>query len=367
MQHRKQTPKQSLTDDGNNISTYPDASNNNNKNYETSSTMDIATESKRGKRRKSHCIHESLVVWIGVVVVTGIILVVYLTRRHETLTLLPWLRVVTLYPIYLCCYSCCRHMIQGRSMRQPPQQKQRQVPDDTMKKCLLPITLIITVVSAQLPPYIGTAIATMSIIAFSIITRPSPTTSMTTASTVRSKVTFVNVVLSMMFMITVLLVENFLIWVVSATFLPGQLATTAPPPLQDNGQRVLNYVFGTSLSLHKTEVVFLRRLLNTQWALVACVGTSFVLAEVYEKRRTLYGIANRALMTVGIARFIRTISFIVTVVPSQNQFCYTQRGFPYPVPTKWIDWIWIGIIPRSHGGCNDLIVSGHATIISTRT
>ena len=164
-----------------------------------------------------------------------------------------------------------------------------------------------------------------------------------------------------------MLVENFLIWVVSATFVPGQSATTAPPPLQDNGQRVLNYLFHTLWELppSKSTIVSLRRLLNTQWSLVACVGTSFVVTELYDRRRTLYGIANRALRTVAVARFIRTVAFILTVVPSQNPNCYRQRGFPVPPPRQWIDWIWIGIIPRSHGGCNDLIVSGHATIIST--
>jgi hypothetical protein len=279
----------------------------------------------------------------------------------------------------------------------PQQQQQQEHQQEQIKKILMPLTLIITILSAQLPPSVAAAIATTCIITFSIITRPAleiPTATATTgthsdhsttdshnlpskaatviapASTtsIRSTVTFATVVLSMITMIVVLLIENFLIWVVSATFIPGHVAATAPPPLQDNGQLVLKYVFHTVFQLpSKTMIVSLRRLLNTQWALVACVGTSFVVTELYDPRRTLYGIANRALMTIAVARFIRTISFMLTVVPSQNRYCYIQRGFPYPPPQQIMEWIWIGIIPRSHGGCNDLIISGHATIISTCT
>jgi hypothetical protein len=334
-------------------------------------------------------------------ILTGISLFLYVVVRNKYVTVLSSLRIITLYPVYLCGYTCLRHVMLMISSSSPQQTQQLQLlqHQERIKKVLMPLTLIATVISAQLPSYIGAAIASTCIIAFSIVTRPAlemnaaVTTSTVTSftaninqpkidnnnnnnntpppplvtTTTKSKVTFATVVVSMIGMIVVLLIENFLIWVVSATFLPGHSATTAPPPLQDNGQHVLNYLFHTVLQLpSKSSVVSLRRLLNTQWSLVACVGTSFVVTEVYDQRRTLYGIANRALLTVGVARFIRTISFILTVVPSQNQNCYIQRGFPLPPPSDWIDWIWIGIIPRSHGGCNDLIISGHATIISTR-
>ena len=326
--------------------------------------------------------------------VVALLIVVYFSVQKKYLTVVFWLRLVVFVPVYLCLYTGVRHtMARMRTVVLPPHHRRRSSspsaapsssspPPPPMKKILLPLTLIVTVGSAQLPPYLGAALAAAAIIAFSIVTRPARFDTTTSSSHVasssnnsnnsyhhhhRSNVTFATVVRSIITMIAVMLVENFLIWVVSATFVPGQSATTAPPPLQDNGQRVLNYLFHTLWQLppSKSTIVSLRRLLNTQWSLVACVGTSFVVTELYDRRRTLYGIANRALRTVAVARFIRTVAFILTVVPSQNPNCYRQRGFPVPPPRQWIDWIWIGIIPRSHGGCNDLIVSGHATIIST--
>lgn len=151
-----------------------------------------------------------------------------------------------------------------------------------------------------------------------------------------------------------------MVWVVSATYEAGQTPNTAPPPLQDNGQIIMRMI---ASGLSKKEVVGLRRLWNVQGALVGCLGTSFFLSEVYG-RRHLYSLGCRAVLTLSIARMIRTISFLVTVLPSQNKFCY-QQHFPYPPPTNWMEWIWVGFLPSKFGGCNDLIISGHATVTST--
>jgi hypothetical protein len=156
--------------------------------------------------------------------------------------------------------------------------------------------------------------------------------------------------LAVLTMIAVLLTENFLIWVVSATFPDGQSIRTAPPPLQDNGQRVLRHVVA---DLDRRQVVGLRRVWNTQWALVACLGASFVVVELFHPSRTLYSLGTHAVLTVAAARSIRTISFLMTVLPSQVQNCYAQR-FPYPPPDDIWEWIWVGMLPRAHGGCNDL-------------
>eukprot|EP00536_Pseudo-nitzschia_multiseries_P001649 jgi/Psemu1/300899/fgenesh1_kg.21_\ len=34
-------------------------------------------------------------------------------------------------------------------------------------------------------------------------------------------------------------------------------------------------------------------------------------------------------------------------------------------PDDWISWLKVGLIPQIDGGCNDLIISGHATVTST--
>ena len=152
-----------------------------------------------------------------------------------------------------------------------------------------------------------------------------------------------------------------MIWVVSATFTDGQLVSTAPKKLQDNGQLLLQRLLQ---NLTKRQVVGLRRLWNVQWSLVSCLGASLVVVDVFEPHRQLYSLGVRAVLTLAAARFIRTISFVLTVLPSQVRNCY-QQHYPYPPPVDWVEWIWVGLLPASHGGCNDLIISGHATVTST--
>jgi hypothetical protein len=153
-----------------------------------------------------------------------------------------------------------------------------------------------------------------------------------------------------------------MVWVVSATFPAGQSQLTAPPPLQDNGRIVLKYLLS---DLTKQQVVGLRRLWNVQWSLVACTGASFVVVDIYyHPVRQLYSLGLRAVLTLTAARLMRTVSFLLTVLPSQVANCYQER-FPHPPPSDTWEWIVIGLMPASHGGCNDLIISGHATVTTT--
>jgi PAP2 superfamily C-terminal len=137
--------------------------------------------------------------------------------------------------------------------------------------------------------------------------------------------------------------------------------------------------------LSKVEVVGLRRLWNTQWVLVACMGAALFCVQVQQNRpqpnkqqmrrsgsggggrRTLFGVATRAVTTVAVARTVRTVSFVLTVLPSQVHNCYAQRFPPLDPQLRndTVAWIMVGLQPRSHGGCNDLIISGHAVITST--
>jgi len=160
----------------------------------------------------------------------------------------------------------------------------------------------------------------------------------------------------------VLLSENFFIWVVSATFEPGWNPLTAPEPLQDNGRRSMQVLFN-ELELTKRDVVSMRRVWNVQWALVAALGTALCTFD-YHPTRQLWSMGCRALLTLSSARFLRTVSFLLTVLPSQNKHCYGQH-YPNPPPADWEAWILEGFKPNSSGGCNDLIVSGHATVTTT--
>ena len=172
--------------------------------------------------------------------------------------------------------------------------------------------------------------------------------------------------------VTSLLIENFLIWVVSATYPPG--IYDSPTPLQDNGRIVLESLamklFNVEEAyLAKRKLQVIRDALNVQWAIVTSLGASFVCLELNignvatKKGRSLAGLALHALMTLATARLIRTVSFVLTVLPSQVPGCY-RRHFPMP-PNTWKEWLLIGFLPNSRGGCNDLILSGHATVLTT--
>mmetsp|Transcript_35092 Transcript_35092/g.73085 ORF Transcript_35092/g.73085 Transcript_35092/m.73085 type:complete len:496 (-) Transcript_35092:535-2022(-) len=272
----------------------------------------------------------------------GFLLSLFLSKLRSFL-------IASMLPVVACFWRAVR--LDGRSMEQR----------------LLPLTVVSTTVFALLPSFLGSGFAAVCIVAFSLATVPSsakPSFFLAAGSSTKhqssDKGSPLPVLYSTLLLVTILLIENFMVWVVSATFEAGQTAATAPPPLQDNGQVMMRMA---TEGLTKKDVVGLRRLWNVQGALVACLGTSFVLAEVFRKRN-LYALGCRAVLTLAMARTIRTVSFLVTVLPSQNKFCYRQH-FPYPLPTDWLEWFWVGLLPSKYGGCNDLIISGHATVTST--
>jgi hypothetical protein len=173
-------------------------------------------------------------------------------------------------------------------------------------------------------------------------------------------------VFAVILMSAILLTENFFIWVVSATYKPSQTLSELPTPLQDNGQRLLRHFFKSVLDLTKHQVVTLRNMVNVEWILVSGLGMSLVAIEMQgtAMRRNLWSLALRGIFTMTFARSIRTISFLITVLPSQNPMCYFSH-FPNPPPEDWSSWLMVGLIPQANGGCNDLIISGHATVTST--
>jgi PAP2 superfamily C-terminal len=164
------------------------------------------------------------------------------------------------------------------------------------------------------------------------------------------------------FLTVVLLFDNFFVWVVAATYEPGIHGT--PQRLQDNGQLLQQHFLNDVLGLSKQPVVLIRSIVNAQWALTSSISVTFGVADLQMvKNRTVWGMAIHALLTLAALRAIRVVSFLLTVLPSQNPHCYRHR-FP-PPPEDWISWIEVGMRPQSNGGCNDLIVSGHATVLTT--
>ncbi|KAL3907826.1 MAG: hypothetical protein SGARI_003349 [Bacillariaceae sp.] len=128
----------------------------------------------------------------------------------------------------------------------------------------------------------------------------------------------------------------------------------------------MRYIIHQVLQLSKRDVVKLRNMISVEWILVSGLGLSLVAIEMQgaAMRRNLWQMAMRGVLTLAVARFIRTISFLITVLPSQSPKCYFGH-FPYPPPDDWTEWILEGMKPQVNGGCNDLIISGHATVTST--
>ena len=267
------------------------------------------------------------------------------------LSRLNFTRVVTLLPVAFCALIALR-------------------PGIAVEKRILPLTMVLTVIGTQLPAGLGCGLAAIAVVAFSLATMPPDCSSTTTTgsssiklSKARGMPDFSSCLRATVIMAAVLLAENFLIWVLSATFEPGWNIETAPPPLHDNGKTLIQHFFS---NLTENEVLGLRKTWNTQWVLVVCLGASFFVVELFHPIRSLYSVGTRAFISIAIARFTRTVSFLLTVVPSQIEGCYDLR-FPgsNPPPADWSEWLWVGFLPRTKGGCNDLIISGHAVIMST--
>lgn len=245
-----------------------------------------------------------------------------------------------------------------------------QGPSDMPHQRYIPLAVVGTIVGNQLPVFVSSALAAAAIWIFGLCSRPiQESASEKTKNDAGKKEGLsgpVKTVLAVVCMTASLLTENFFIWVVSATYKDSQNMKTLPKPLQDNGQLVLRYLLNEFLGFVKRDVVKVRNMISVEWILVSGLGMSLVAVEMHGKamKRNLWSIALRAVLTLAIARAIRTFSFMITVLPSQNPKCYFSH-FPAPPPEDWHTWLMTGFIPQANGGCNDLIISGHATVTST--
>jgi hypothetical protein len=211
------------------------------------------------------------------------------------------------------------------------------------------------VLGNQLPSFISVFIVFSGVTLFHLASRPDGQSKEDNQGRLKAA-------LAAIFLTVVFLFDNFFVWVVAATYKPG--IDGSPEPLQDNGQLIQKHILNQMLGLSKASVVHMRNILNVQWALAAALGVTFGVVDMQMvKGRTVWGLALRTILMLAALRAIRVISFLLTVLPSQNPNCYRHR-FP-PPPEDWFSWIEIGMRPQSHGGCNDLIVSGHATVLTT--
>ena len=240
----------------------------------------------------------------------------------------------------------------------------------------IPLTVVATIVGNQLPVYISFGMASIGIFIFGLASRPvveeeendNNNKNKNEEDKEDKKQMYsgqIKAVMATLLLIAALLTENFFIWVVSASYTPSQNMATLPSPLQDNGQILLRYLFDNVLALSKRDVVKLRNMINVEGILASGLGLSIITVVLQGStiRRNMWSMAMRGVLTLAAARSIRTISFLITVLPSQNPKCYFSH-FPTP-PEDWFSWFMVGMIPQVNGGCNDLIISGHATVTST--
>jgi len=172
--------------------------------------------------------------------------------------------------------------------------------------------------------------------------------------------------LAFIILIVIMMFENFFIWVISSTYEPSH-QPPYPEPLQDNGRLLLDFLFQEKYHLTPKSIQSIRDLINIQWALMSSCGTTLLLLDLglgLPQSQTIWSVATQTVLTLASVRLLRTLSFSLTVLPSQMKNCYVRR-FSLPVPKLWSrEWVREGLIPKTKGGCNDLIISGHATVTS---
>lgn len=73
-----------------------------------------------------------------------------------------------------------------------------------------------------------------------------------------------------------------------------------------------------------------------------------------------FGVGARFMDAIAWAHALRTIAFMVTILPNPRPGCYAAN-FP-PVPRTAFEFLRIGFSAKRGSGCNDLIISGHGVV-----
>ena len=156
-----------------------------------------------------------------------------------------------------------------------------------------------------------------------------------------------------LFLIAVVVVENFCTWATSASDVRKYEYT----PLQDNvellllkafdGYPLLRWVVVGSwqIDMHTLLLAFIALCLSPAYDALPYSG---------------FGMAARFMDTIAFTHLIRTIAFMITVLPNPQLDCY-RRNFP-PVPDTAAEYIAIGFGAKRGHGCNDLVISGHGAV-----
>ena len=93
-------------------------------------------------------------------------------------------------------------------------------------------------------------------------------------------------------------------------------------------------------------------------------GKSPNFSNSFSSERSVFGIAARTCATIALARAIRVVSFMLTVLPNPKPGCYNRQfsDAPKHYEDGWHLIKYGSSRIRGSGGCNDLIFSGHGVI-----
>lgn len=164
---------------------------------------------------------------------------------------------------------------------------------------------------------------------------------------------FPRFVRSVVFLVAVVLVENFCTWATSASDSQKYEYT----PLQDNVELLLLRSFdrypvlqwlvvgGWDVDMHTLLAAFVALCLSPGYDAVPYSG---------------FGMASRFMDTIAFTHLIRTVAFMITVLPNPQGDCY-RKNFP-PVPDTVSEYVAIGFGAKRGHGCNDLVISGHGAV-----
>ena len=97
-------------------------------------------------------------------------------------------------------------------------------------------------------------------------------------------------------------------------------------------------VMGWRVDMHWLLYCFLALCLSVLWDQVPYSG---------------FFMGARFIDTIAWAHTLRTIAFMVTVLPNPQPNCYA-RNFP-PVPPTWREFVAYGFSAKRGSGCNDLV------------
>ena len=127
-------------------------------------------------------------------------------------------------------------------------------------------------------------------------------------------------------------------------------------PLQDNAEiatlwifkkfpAVQMFVMGWKVDMHWLLYSFVALAISVAWDAIPYSG---------------FGIGARFIDTIAWTHLIRTVAFMITVLPNPRPGCYIH-SFPPPPTSVW-EFIKIGLSAKRGHGCNDLVISGHGAV-----